>query len=165
MMMDPLTGVFFYSILLKNNVIMIKLNEVYDFECLASFGTLSQKCVYELFTDGRRASGFLEQQIVEWFPELTFEDGKGYDHVDAKGKLYDAKCFTKRGAKFCPSVMLGAGRKVDEQKLWEHANDMIYIFCDVVDFPKVRIIFKHGSDLTQYPKGSIPFKDRNVLFV
>ena len=73
--------------------------------------------------------------------------------------------YTKRGAKFCPSVMLGAGRKVDEQKLWEHANDMIYIFCDVVDFPKVRIIFKHGSDLTQYPKGSIPFKDRNVLFV
>ena len=67
------------------------------------------------------------------------------------------------GAKFCPSVMLGAGRSVDEEKLWEHATDMIYIFCDVVEFPKVRVIFKRGSDLTQYTKGSIPFKDRNVF--
>ena len=30
--------------------------------------------------------------------------------------------------------------------------------------PKVRVVFKRGSDLTQYHKGSIPFGDRNVLF-
>ena len=142
----------------------MKLNKVYNFECPASFGTLSQKRVNKLFTDGRRASGFLELQLEEWFEGLVFEDGKGYDHVDTEGIKYDAKCFTKGGAKFCPSVMLGAGRSVDEEKLWEHANDMIYIFCDVVEFPKVRVIFKRGSDLTQYPKGSIPFKDRDVLF-
>jgi len=143
---------------------MIELDKVYEFECPASFGTLSQELVYKLLTDGRRASGFLEQQLAKWFPDLTFEDGKGYDHVDTEGKQYDAKCFTKGGAKFCPSVMLGAGRSVDQNKLWEHANDMIYIFCDVVEFPKVRVIFKRGSDLTKYTKGSIPFKDRNVLF-
>ena len=56
------------------------------------------------------------------------------------------------------------GRKVDEEELWEHANDMIYIFTDVVEFPKVMVRFVKGSDLTQYTKGSIPFKDRNVLF-
>ncbi|BCU95885.1 MAG: hypothetical protein CM15mV10_2740 [uncultured marine virus] len=41
---------------------------------------------------------------------------------------------------------------------------MIYIFTDVVEFPKVQVRFVKGSDLTQYTKGSIPFKDRNVLF-
>ena len=143
---------------------MIELNKTYEFACPASFGTLSQEKVNKLFTDGRRASGFLEIQLEEWFPELTFEDGKGYDHVDREGLRYDAKCFTKGGAKFCPSGMLGMGRKVNEEELWEHANDMIYIFTDVVEFPKVMVRFVKGSDLTQYTKVSIPFKDRNVLF-
>ena len=143
---------------------MIELNKTYEFACPASFGTLSQEEVYKLFTDGRRSSGFLEIQLEKWFPELTFEDGKGYDHVDREGLRYDAKCFTKGGAKFCPSGMLGMGRKVNEEELWEHANDMIYIFTDVVEFPKVQVRFVKGSDLTQYTKGSIPFKDRDVLF-
>lgn len=143
---------------------MIEINRVYNFECSATFETLSQERVNKLFTDGRRASGFLELQLEEWFPELTFVDGKGYDHVDKDLKKYDAKCFTRGGAKFCPSVMLGAGRSIDEKKLWEHANHMIYIFCDIVDFPKVRVICKYGSDLVKYSKGSIPFGDRDVLF-
>ena len=42
--------------------------------------------------------------------------------------------------------------------------DMIYIFTDVVEFPKVQVRFGKGSDLKQYTKGSIPFKDRDVLF-
>ena len=142
----------------------IELNKTYTYTCNATFGTLSQEKVNKLFTDGRRASGFLEIQLEEWFPNLTFEDGKGYDHVDTDGVKYDAKCFTRGGAKFCPSGMLGMGRKVDEKELWEHAENMIYIFTDVVEFPKVQVRFVKGSDLTQYTKRSIPFKDRNVLF-
>ena len=158
------TCFFMYNYCIVTNT-MIELNKTYTFECPASFGTLSQERVDKLFTDGRRASGFLELQLEEWFEGLVFEDGKGYDHrYKYMKELFDAKCFTKGGAKFCPSVMLGAGRSVDEEKLWEHATDMIYIFCDVVEFPKVRVVFKRGSDLTQYTKGSIPFKDRNVLF-
>ena len=55
---------------------MIELNKTYTFECPASFGTLSQERVDKLFTDGRRASGFLELQLEEWFEGLVFEDGK-----------------------------------------------------------------------------------------
>jgi hypothetical protein len=117
-----------------------------------------------LFTDGRRASGFLELQLEEWFPELTFVDGKGYDHVDPDGVKYDAKCFTKGGSKFCASKYLGVGRSVDIKEHLEHSSKIIYIFCDVVEFPKVRVVFKRGSDLTHYSKGSIPFGDRNVIF-
>ena len=143
---------------------MIEINKKYSFQCDASFGSLSQERVNQLFTDGRRASGFLELQLEEWFPSLKFVDGKGYDHIDIDGIKYDAKCFTRRGAKFCPSVMIGAGRSVDEEKLWEHANNMVYIFCDIVNFPKVNVIFKNGSDLKNYKKGSIPYGDYDVLF-
>ena len=142
----------------------IELNKTYTYECDATFGTLSQEKVNKLFTDGRRASGFLEIQLEEWFPNLTFVDGKGYDHVDTDGLKYDAKCFTRGGSKFCPSGMLGMGRKVNEEELWEHAENMIYIFTDVVEFPKVQVRFVKGSDLTQYTKGSIPFSHRNALF-
>ena len=46
----------------------------------------------------------------------------------------------------------------------KHANNMIYIFCDIVNFPKVNVIFKNGSDLKNYKKGSIPYGDYDVLF-
>jgi len=143
---------------------MIQIDQVYSFNCPASFGTLPQSLIDQLFTDGRRASGFLERQLEAWFPDLTFVDGKGYDHIDLQLQKYDAKCFTLRGAKFCPSNMIGVGRSVNEEKLWEHAVQMIYIFCDIVDFPEVRVIYKRGTDLLKYPKGNIPFGDRDVLF-
>jgi hypothetical protein len=148
----------------NSQVHSIKLNHVYNFECRATFGTLPQSLINQLFTDGRLASRLLERQLEEWFPEITFVDKKGYDFLDFVKQKYDSKCFTLHGAKFCPSVMIGAGRFVDEEKLWKHATDMIYIFCDIVDFPKVRVVYKKGSDLIQYTKGSIPFKDRDVLF-
>ena len=147
-----------------NKEMKIQIDQVYSFNCPASFGTLPQSLINKLFTDGRRASGFLERQLELWFPELTFVDRKGYDHLDLVFQKYDAKCFTKRGAKFCPSNMQGVGRCVDQEKLWEHAPQIVYIFCDIVDFPEVRIVYKRGTDLLKYPKGSIPFGDRNVLF-
>ena len=143
----------------------IELNKTYTYECDATFGTLSQEKVNKLFTDGRRASGFLEIQLEEWFPNLTFVDGKGYDHVDTDGLKYDAKCFTRGGSKFCSSKYLGVGRSLNVEEHEAHAENIIYIFTDVVEFPKVQVRFVKGSDLTQYTKGSIPFKDRNVLFV
>ena len=52
------------------------LNHTYTFDCPSTFGTLSQERVNKLFTDGRRASGFLELQLEEWFEGLEFVDGK-----------------------------------------------------------------------------------------
>lgn len=143
----------------------IELNKTYTYECDATFGTLSQEKVNKLFTDGRRASGFLEIQLEEWFPNLTFVDGKGYDHVDIDGLKYDAKCFTRGGSKFCSSKYLGVGRSLNVEEHEAHAENIIYIFTDVVEFPKVQVRFVKGSDLIQtYKKGSIPFSHRNALF-
>jgi len=130
-----------------------------------SFGDLSQIELAEMFTDGRLASHFLERQLTKWYPELDFVDKKGYDHVDGNGHKYDQKCFTKGGLGFAPSHMGGKGRVFVEEEAHNHAKNITYICCDVVDFPVVRVKFAEGCDLIKnYPKCKIPFKDRKEFF-
>ena len=145
-----------------------ELNKTYHFnipvENLQFADLQGEECV-ELFRDGRVAAPFFERQIPKWFPELTFVDQKGFDHVDQDGVCYDAKGFTKTGCKFMPSRMMGVGRTFDVEEAQEHAQELIYIIHEIIDFPKVRLIFKKGSDLVKdFPKCSIPKGKRDVLF-
>lgn len=137
----------------------------YDLTGTVSFGDLPLETIVEILTDGRIASHFLERQLERWFPELTFVNAKGYDHLDAQGAKYDQKCFTKGGLRFMPSSMIGAGRKLDEAVARDHAKEINYICCDIVSFPVVKVVFKTGIDLVeQYPKCTVPFKNRSQLF-
>jgi len=130
-----------------------------------SFGDLTQEELAEMFTDGRLVSHFLERQLTKWYPELTFVDARGYDHLDTKQNKYDQKCFTKGGLTFAPSNMLGKGRKIIEEEAHEHAKNITYICCDVLEFPKVRVKFARGEDLIkQFPKCKIPFSKRQEFF-
>ena len=138
-----------------------ELNKTYHFnipvENLQFADLKGEECV-ELFRDGRVAA-------PKWFPELTFVDKKGFDHVDSNGACYDAKGFTNGGCKFMPSRMMGVGRTFDVEEAQEHAQELIYIIHEIIDFPKVRLIFKKGSDLIKdFPKCSIPKGKRDVLF-
>lgn len=145
-----------------------ELNKTYHFNIPTEnlrFGDLSGEECVELFRDGRVAAPFFERQIPKWFPALTFVDKKGYDHVDLDGRCYDAKGFTNGGCKFMPSRMLGVGRTFDQEEAQGHAEELIYIIHEIIDFPKVRVIFKRGSDLVKdFPKCSIPKGKREVLF-
>ena len=87
-----------------------------------SFGDLTEEQCHEILTDGRLASHFLERQLEIWYPYLTFVDGKGHDHVDTDGNLYDQKCFTKGGLAFAPSNMIGKGRSINEEIATEHLS-------------------------------------------
>jgi len=79
--------------------------------------------------------------------------------------MYDLKSFSKRGANFAPSNMIGARRKINKQQFKHHANGINYIFSDIHAFPLVRIVFKQGDSLiTKYPTGRIPFSHINTLF-
>ena len=61
--------------------------------------------------------------------------------------------------------MLGAGRKIDREKLHEHALTIDYILSDITEFPRVRIVFKRGTELVEnYPAGKIPTQERERLF-
>jgi hypothetical protein len=144
----------------------MELDRVYTFECAASFGTLPQSVVNTLFTDGRHAAGFLERQLEVWFPVLKFMDGRGFDHQDEQGVRYEAKCFTPRGADYSASKFKGAGRRINLTEHAETAKQLIYIMCDVVDFPVVHVLFKRGETLlARYPNGKIPFNQRSQLFI
>lgn len=137
----------------------------YKFRCTAQFGDLSEAVVCELFQDGRHAAGFIERQIEIWFPGLQFKDGRGWDHQDQQGVRYEAKCFTRCGADYSASRFKGVGRKFDLQEHIRLAESLIYIICDITQFPEVQVIFKTGTDLLQtYPRGKIPFRCRDPLF-
>jgi hypothetical protein len=130
-----------------------------------SFGDLSNNELSDMFTDGRLASHFLERQLTKWYPELEFVDKRGYDHVDKDGNKYDQKCFTKGGLTFSPSNMAGKGRVFVQEEAHDHAKNITYICCDIVDFPTVRVKFSKGSDLIEvFPKCKIPFSKREEFF-
>ena len=146
----------------------VELDKTFEFDLSGKvqFGDMPQEAVYDLFKDGRVASKFLEHTLPTWFEDLDFVDGVGHDHVSkSNGRKYDLKGFTKLGACYAPSNMLGARRKIDEAVVHAHAQEIDYIFSDITEFPKVRIIFKSGADLVkQWPSTKIPLKDRATLF-
>lgn len=145
----------------------IKYNTVYTFDLRGKvmFGDLPEPALNKMYQDGRVASHLLEQQLPLWFTQLTFVDRTGYDYVDGTDHKWDLKGFTKRGANFAPSCMIGAGRKVVEAKLAEHVSEVDYIFSDITQFPTVRIVFKVGKDLIKiYPKGKISYTKMKSLF-
>tara|TARA_A100001011_G_C14284481_1_gene833028 strand:- start:750 stop:1199 length:450 start_codon:yes stop_codon:yes gene_type:complete len=146
----------------------LQLDKTYEFDLTnqMSFGDIDTQRLYEFFKDGRNASFMLEEQLIHWFPELTRVEGnKDHDHIDESGVKYDAKNFTKGGLNFMPSNQIGAGRKFNSVKAYEKANKLVYICCDIVDFPKVRVIFKSGKDLVKnFPNCKVSKINRGVLF-
>jgi hypothetical protein len=145
----------------------IELDKTYHFTMENyTFGELPIETLTEIFRDGRPGSYFLEAYLPIWFPELTHVKGcKDHDHHDASGQLYDAKNFTKNGLNFKPSKMLGTGRVFNYQGMVEKASKLVYIACDIVEFPKIRVIFKDGRALVrEFPNGKVPKSQREVLF-
>jgi hypothetical protein len=146
----------------------IKFNEVFtfDFTDKVQFGDMPVSQLHVLFQDGRVASKFLENTIPTWFPELEFVDQHGYDHIDTlSGDKYDLKGFTKGGASYAPSTMIGAKRKIDVVEMHRHARSINYIFSDITAFPIVKIVFKKGVDVvTEFPSGKISNSKKNMLF-
>ncbi len=147
---------------------MLEYNKVYEFDLSGKvqFGDLPTELIHELFTDGRVASKFLEHHLPIWFPELEFVDAKGYDHVrTTDGRRFDLKGFTPRGACYAPSEMLGKGREIREQEVHAHAREIDYVFSDITEFPKVRIVAKQGTDMVaQFPSTKIKYTQRAQLF-
>ena len=148
----------------------IDYDTIYHFDLTdrVQFGEMPDATLYKIFQDGRIISKFLEHYIPIWFPEVKFVDARGHDHVDvATGlKKWDLKGFTiKSGARYMPSNMIGGGRTKNLQEAHAHAHTIDYIFSDVIDFPKIRIQFKTGTELvTRFPSGEIAVRQRDELF-
>lgn len=132
-----------------------------------SFDKLSEIVVLNILKDGRPFSHFIERWLEETYPLKYIEGCKEYDFVDVNNSeiKYDAKTFTKRGCKFCPSSMLGTGRKLNKEIFQEKAKNMIYIIVSNINLPEIKIKFVNGSELIKiYPKGIIPLSDHIKFF-
>ena len=130
----------------------IQLTKLYsvDFTGTISFGGLDEEYLYDMFKDGRFCCEPLSKYIEKQFEDLTFVDQKGYDFL-WRDKKVEKKQITNGGLKFCPSAMIGAGRKVDYQQVVRHIidNELLYILADITEFPKVRVIFVEGTTLLE----------------
>jgi hypothetical protein len=145
-----------------------QLNKTYDFVIENyAFGNLSEEQLVAIYQDGRFASPFLEKQLECWFSQLKHVTGnKDHDHIHrVTGQKYDAKNFTKNGMGFMPSNQRGASRTFNYKATQKKASKLVYIVCDIVDFPAVRVKFLNGIELLEnYPKAKIKAREREGLF-
>jgi hypothetical protein len=146
----------------------IELDKTYEFLIEnISFDSLPPEILRDIFLDGRAFSHFIEPWLTTQFPLRHVKGCKEYDHVgiDDPETLYDAKTMTRGGCKFCPSNMLGAGRRFDPTVFVEKAKKLIYIVVCNVDFPKIQIRFVRGDELaSRYPNGTISLSDRTAFY-
>lgn len=128
----------------------IRLNHLYEFDLSGtiSFGDLDESFLYDMFKDGRVCCEPLSRYLEKAFDDLIFVDKKGYDYL-WKGRKLEKKQVTNSGLRFCPSAMIGTGRKVDFSKVVDHImnNELLYVIADITTFPKIRVIFVEGTYL------------------
>lgn len=131
------------------------------------FGNLSDEICKEIWKDGRPFSHFIEGWLAENYPLTHVKGCKKYDFTDKNIPeiLYDEKTFTKMGCKFCPSNMLGQGRKFDKAVFEEKTKKLVFCIVSNVDFPNIKVRFVKGPDLlVNYPNGKISSKDHIKFF-
>jgi hypothetical protein len=110
----------------------------FDIDSIADALEISVEDTRRYFTDGRRVSFLIERRVVEAMAgsKLAPSEGAGYDLIDAHGGHWEVRSLTKRGIYFCPSYMVGSGRKFDEQGFLEKLTDIEgYVVTEVQRFP------------------------------
>jgi hypothetical protein len=107
---------------------------------ISSAFKIGESDVREYFTDGRRVSFILERRLAYEVVKgkLAPSEGAGYDLLDSQGRKWEVRSITKGGIYFCPSYMVGSGRRFDEPGFLAKLNEIEgYIISDVESFPNV----------------------------
>ena len=92
------------------------------------------------FTDGRRVSFMLERRLMREVlgGRLAVSEGDDHDLVDAQGKKWEVRSVSGGGIYFCPSYMVGSGRRfVCDGFLRKLGMIHGYVVSDITQFPKV----------------------------
>lgn len=143
--------------------ISVELNKTFNHTIQnVSFCNLSKECLNDILKDGRAFSHFIEPWLAKNYPLNHIKGCKKFDFTDKNfpNILYDEKTFTKKGCKFCPSNMLGQGRKFNKEIFEEKTKKMIFCIVSNVHFPNIKVRFVKGITLLpKYPNGKIPSKD------
>lgn len=117
------------------------LTLTWDLDELAAAMHLEKDEVLMYFRDGRRISFIMERRIRDAFPSWTLapSEGSAYDLIDEKGGYWEARSVSS-GIYFCPSYMVGSGRKFEEEGFLAKLDAVEgYVCSDIMKFPEVPI--------------------------
>ena len=147
---------------------MIELDKVYSFKVDELFHANCPEGVVKSMTkkireDGRTSSPIMTSYVSEkWFTTLTYVDEKFRDFV-GEDKNYEKKMWSRHTTKFCPSYMVGSGRKIDPEESLRicKENSLIYLLVNATDFPNVYVTFRDGVEMHKRHKScSIGYNDK-----
>ncbi len=94
----------------------------------------------EYFTDGRRISFILERRIAYEVlnGKLAKSEGDGWDVIDQAGGQWEVRSISDGGVYFCPSYMIGSGRKFNEEGFFKKLTEIEgYFLSDITQFPNI----------------------------
>lgn len=114
----------------------------WDLENVAQSLHLTQGEAQQYFTDGRRVSFILERRICREIAKGTLSpsEGAGFDLIDENGQKWEVRSITSSGIYFCPSYMVGSGRKFDEYGFMAKLSEIEgYFVGDVAEFPEIPV--------------------------
>ena len=156
------------------NSFVVELNKIYHFKVEDLFHPNCPKAVVDSFSkkirdDGRSASPIITSYVAEqWFQSLTYVDRKFIDFIGEDVNI-EKKMLTFNGCKFCPSYMVGSGRRIDPDKSRQICaeNSLVFLIADATEFPNVYVKFVDGIELHDRHKScSIGYNNkwRNFYF-
>ena len=112
----------------------------WDTELLQRALHLGPADIQAYFTDGRRVSFILERRLMREVlgGRLASSEGDDYDVIDRDDRKWEVRSVSAGGIYFCPSYMVGSGRKFDCQGFLRKL-DAIHGFAisDITRFPSV----------------------------
>lgn len=112
----------------------------WDLAALSHALKIGEDDVLEYFTDGRRVSFLLERRIATEVLKgtLALSEGAGFDLLDRAGGKWEVRSISAQGAYFCPSYMVGSGRKFEPLGFVRKLDALQgFILSDIEAFPKV----------------------------
>lgn len=117
------------------------LRFTWDLDELAAALRIPRGDVELYFRDGRRLSFILERRfrVAHDGWGLAPSEGAGYDLVDDTGMFWEVRSVSKN-IYFCPSYMVGSGRRYDEAGFLAKLGSIGgYICSDITLFPDVPV--------------------------
>ena len=114
----------------------------WDLNGIADSLHLTAQETKDYFTDGRRVSFILERRICREIigGRLSPSEGAGFDLIDAHDRKWEVRSITSGGIYFCPSYMVGSGRRFNELGFFEKLDEIEgYVVSDVTKFPEIPV--------------------------
>lgn len=140
----------------------------WDVEALAEQLHLTVDETLTYFQDGRRCSFITERRIAREFigGRIADSEGAAYDVFDQNNKKWEVRSLTNSGIHFCPSYMVGSGRKFEEKGFLAKIEQIGGYYIAIINtFPNVPV-YKVSSDqvLAWYRDGRLG-KSTSISFV